>query len=78
MTNFTCDDLLKYVYKQTAPATNRAIEEALMNDWTLREKFEVIKSAHNALDTVKLSSPRQSSVDAIMQYAASSTTEAVH
>jgi hypothetical protein len=40
---FTPEDLLRYLYKETSPAMNAAIEAALDEDWTLREKLEVLK-----------------------------------
>ena len=48
---FTPEDLLQYLYKETTPAENEAIEKALAEDWTLREKFEVIKKAAQRLRT---------------------------
>jgi hypothetical protein len=74
MLNFTCDDLLKYVYNETSPAHNRAIEQALKNDWSLRDKLDVISNAKETLNEVKLSKPRQSSIDAIMNYARATET----
>ncbi len=44
MTNFTPEDLLLYLYKETTAVETVAIEAALKQDWTLREKLEVLKS----------------------------------
>ena len=41
--NFTPEDLVQYLYKETTHEQNIAIENAMAADWTLREKFEVIK-----------------------------------
>ena len=43
MTNFTPEDLLLYLYKETTAVETVAIEAALKQDWTLREKLEVLK-----------------------------------
>jgi flagellin-specific chaperone FliS len=64
---FTPEDLVQYLYKETTPAQNAAIEEAMQNDWTLREKFEVIQKAHARLEKFKLS-PRVESVLNVLRY----------
>ena len=38
MTRYTPEDLLQYLYKETSASETSAIEEALKQDWTLREK----------------------------------------
>jgi hypothetical protein len=64
---FTPEDLVQYLYKETTPEQNAAIEEALQNDWALHEKFEVIKKAHARLEKFKLS-PRVESVLNVLKY----------
>ncbi len=68
MHNFTLEDLLRYLYNETSPSQTAEIKAALENDWSLREKFEVIASARKRLDALKLS-PSQQSVDAVLSYA---------
>ena len=65
---FTPEDLLQYLYKDTTPAENAAIEQALAEDWTLREKFEVIKKAAQRLSKFKFS-PRTETVLSVLKYA---------
>ena len=65
--NFTPEDLVQYLYKETSPEQNAAIEQALAENWTLREKFEVIKKAYARLDKFKLS-PRVESVLNVLKY----------
>ena len=65
---FTPEDLLRYLYKETSPAMNRAIEAALEEDWTLREKLEVLKTSAQNLDRI-VESPRTEVIMNIMQYA---------
>jgi hypothetical protein len=65
---FTPEDLLRYLYKETSPAMNRAIEAALDEDWTLREKLEVLKASARNLDKI-VESPRTEVIKNILQYA---------
>jgi hypothetical protein len=50
MPNFTPEDLLLYLYKETSPKKTAAIDEALKKDWTLREKLAVLKASMQRLD----------------------------
>ena len=68
MHNFTPEDLLLYLYNETSPAQTAEIKAALVNDWSLREKFEVITSAQKRLEALKMS-PSQQTIDKIMNYA---------
>jgi hypothetical protein len=56
MTNFTPEDLLLYLYKETSAQQTRAIEAALEKDWTLREKMNVLKASMQRLDKITESS----------------------
>jgi hypothetical protein len=66
--NFTPEDLLQYLYKETTPEENIAIEKAMAEDWTLKEKFEVIKKAAQRLTRFTFS-PRTESVLKVLKYA---------
>lgn len=74
MHNFTLEDLLRYLYNETSPELTARIKAALENDWTLREKFEVMASAKKRLDALK-TSPRQETIDNILNYAEKSVSE---
>ncbi len=74
MHNFTQEDLLLYLYKETSPAQSAEIKAALESDWTLREQFEVITSAQKQLETLKLS-PSQQTIDNILSYAEKAVAE---
>jgi hypothetical protein len=65
---FTPEDLLQYLYKETTPEETAAIEQALAEDWTLREKFEVIKKAAQRLSQFRFS-PRTETVLNVLKYA---------
>jgi sulfur relay (sulfurtransferase) DsrC/TusE family protein len=64
---FTPEDLVQYLYKETTHEQNIAIENAMAADWTLREKFEVIKKAHARLEKFKIS-PRVETVLNVLKY----------
>ena len=74
MHNFTPEDLLQYLYNETSPAQTAEIKAALETDWSLREKFEVITSAQQRLEALKMS-PSQQTIDNILNYAERSVTE---
>jgi hypothetical protein len=68
MANFTPEDLLLYLYKETSPLQTAAIEKALQQDWTLREKLAVLKDSMQRLDKIK-QSPRTEVVLSVLNYA---------
>ncbi len=68
MTLYTPEDLLQYLYKETSPQQTAGIENALKEDWALREKFEVIKASVSSLNTV-IESPRTEVVLRVLNYA---------
>jgi hypothetical protein len=76
MTSFTPEDLLLYLYKESSPEQTAAIKEALKKDWTLREKFAVLKTSAQRLDRIKVS-PRTEIVLNILSYAREKSIEEV-
>jgi hypothetical protein len=76
MTNFTPEDLLLYLYKETTPEQTVAIEEALKKDWTLREKLTVLKTSMQRLDKIK-QSPRTEVVLNILNHAREKSEQTV-
>ena len=76
MTNFTPEDLLLYLYKESTPEQTAAIEEALRKDWTLREKLSVLKTSMQRLDKIK-QSPRTEVVLNILNYAREKSEQTV-
>jgi hypothetical protein len=67
--NFNPEDLLRYLYKETDALQTAAIEKALQEDWTLMEKFKVLKAAQKGLNEMK-ASPRTETILNILHYAA--------
>ena len=76
MTNFTPEDLLLYLYKETTPEQTQAIEETLKKDWTLREKLTVLKTSMQRLDKIK-ETPRTEVVLNILNYAREKSEQTV-
>jgi hypothetical protein len=76
MTLFTPEDLVRYLYQESTPEEAAAIETALQQDWTLREKFEVLRKSVTSLDK-GLVSPRTESVLNVLNYARETAVESV-
>lgn len=68
MHSFTPEDLIQYVYNETSIQKTAAIKVALETDWSLREKYDEIMSAHQSLEKLTFS-PRKEAVDKILDYA---------
>ena len=68
MTTFTPEDLLLYLYKETSEEQTTAIESALKQDWTLREKLAVLKTSLERLDGIK-KSPSTRAILNVLNYA---------
>ena len=76
MTNFTPEDLLLYLYKETSAKKTAAIETALKNEWTLREKLNVLKVSMERLDKITVS-PRTEIVLNVLNHAKEQAAEEV-
>ena len=76
MTNFTPEDLLLYLYKDTSVEHTTAIEAALEKDWTLREKLTVLKASMERLDKLT-ESPRTEVVLNVLNHAREHSAEEV-
>ena len=74
MHNFTPEDLVQYLYKETSPEKSTAIEAALQTDWSLKEMYEVIVSAQKRLEAFQLS-PREEAVTKILNHAKNAMAE---
>ena len=68
MHNYSPEDLLLYLYKETSPEMTAGIEEALKKDWTLREKLTVLKTSMERLKSITIS-PRTEVILNILKYA---------
>ena len=68
MHNYSPEDLILYLYKETTADATAAIEKALQEDWTLREKLAVLKASMQRLDSITLS-PRTEIILNILRHA---------
>ena len=68
MANFTPEDLLLYLYKETSEEQTTAIENALKQDWALREKLAVLKTSLERLNGIK-KSPSTRTILNVLNYA---------
>lgn len=75
MYNFTMEDLLQFIYKETSQQKTAEITAALASDWSLREKMNILSAAHTELNTVKLMTPRKQTLENIFNYAEKSISE---
>ena len=76
MTNFTPEELLLYLYKESAPQLTAQIRQAIDTDWTLREKLSVLESSIKSLEKIR-ETPRTESVLQVLNYAKESFAEEV-
>ena len=74
MTNFTPEHLLLYLYKETSLEQTKELEEALKNDWTLREKLNVLKTSMQRLDKL-VQQPRTEVVLNVLRHANEKTEQ---
>jgi hypothetical protein len=73
MSQFSTEDLIKYLYKEVSLSDKTLIENALDSNWALKEKFNVLKASSRRLEK-EMVAPRPQSVAAILQYAQKSVT----
>jgi uncharacterized membrane protein len=71
MHNFTPEDLILYLYKETSQEATIAIEKALEEDWTLREKLNVLKTSMERLNSISVS-PRTEIILNVLRHARTS------
>ena len=75
MHNFTSEDLIQYLYKETSPEKTAAIGVALLTDWSLREKLDNLSATQSELNEIQLLAPRRQSIENILAYAEKSVEE---
>jgi hypothetical protein len=77
MTLFTPEDLLLYMYKESSPELTAAIDTALSEDFTLRERIQDMQSTVSDLDKV-IVAPRMEVILRVMKYARETAPESAH
>lgn len=68
MYNYTPEEILLYLYKESSAELTTAIEEELQKNWALREKLTVMKTAMERLKNLTVS-PRTEVVLNVLNYA---------
>ena len=68
---------MQYLYKETSTELTLAIELALQNDWELQDEVKTLERTIKQLNVLKMRSPRQSTINAILNYA-KATDEVAH
>ena len=68
---------MQYLYKETSTELRFAIELALQNDWELQDEVKTLERTIKQLNVLKMRSPRQSTINAILNYA-KATDEVAH
>jgi hypothetical protein len=68
MHNYSPEDLLCFLYRESSPEATAAIEKALQEDWTLREKLAVLKTSMDRLNSIVVA-PRTEIILNILRHA---------
>jgi hypothetical protein len=71
MYNYTPEEILLYLYKESSTELTIAIEEELKRNWALREKLTVMRTAMERLNNITVS-PRTEVILDILRYAGKS------
>ena len=71
---FTQNQLVKYIYRETTAAQTLAIDEALTQDWQLREAYKEMHQAYCQLPKATFS-PSANTISNILSYSQQSPVE---
>ena len=73
MQKFSQEQLVQYLYGECSPLLRLAIEKAMLEDLPLQKEVKVLQRTIKQLSKLKKQSPSDSSVDAVLKYAASTS-----
>lgn len=71
MVNSTLEDMVLYMYDDLNGTKKMQMNREMDANWALKEKYYVMKESYDRLNNMKLFSPRQQTVEAILKYATS-------
>lgn len=71
MVNSTLEDMVLYMYDDLNGPKKMQMKREMDANWALKEKYNVMKESYDRLHKMKLFSPRQQTIDAILKYASS-------
>lgn len=69
MHKFSQEQLIQYVYEECSPILKLAIEKAIAEDAELGEEVKAFQITLKELNKIKLQSPSDKTVEAILKYA---------
>ena len=75
--NFTQNDLIRFIYKETSAAETVAIHGALSEDPLLYEQYELLLESSMQFPKVQFS-PSNSTIQKILGYSEQTTLETLH
>ncbi len=70
MTKYSTEELILFIYGETSEDQTKDISKAIQSDWNLREKYQALKESMKGLNSI-VRSPRQQTINAILEYAKS-------
>lgn len=73
MQKFSQEQLIQYLYGECSPILKLAIEKAMLDDLILKKEIKELQRTIKQLSKLKKESPSDSTINAIMKYAANST-----
>ncbi len=76
MVNFTNNDVLLYINNEMQALTASSFEKQLKSDWSLKEKYELLLEANNAIQ-IPLLKPSNRVINKILAYANESIAEKI-
>jgi hypothetical protein len=69
MVQFKTEDVIRYIYNELSLNELAAFENALLTNWDLQEKVQIISEIELQLSSVKKVSPSDACVNRILDYA---------
>jgi len=73
MQKFSQEQLIQYLYGECSPILKFAIEKTMLDDLILQKEIKALQRTIKQLGKIKKQSPSNSTIDAIMKYAANSS-----
>jgi len=73
MQKFSQEQLIQYLYGECSPILKLAIEKAMLDDTLLQKEIKSLQRTIKQLSKLKKESPSNSTIDAIMKYAANTS-----
>ncbi|MBK9729693.1 MAG: hypothetical protein IPO83_00100 [Chitinophagaceae bacterium] len=75
--NFTPNDLLRFLYRETSPAEDSSIKKWITEDAAAAQLFQKLADTSNALDMAEME-PSESSINIILDFSKETAHEESH